>query len=103
MMKGGCEKIMTVKQMARVHKALSNENRLEIFMSILQHEKQRYKDDGCFICQLMDKLRIGAPTISHHLKELTDAGLITTEKQGKFLTAHINKDILDELNNEFNI
>ncbi len=32
-------------------------------------------------------LKIGAPTVSHHLKELVNAGLIVTERQGKFLIA----------------
>ncbi len=95
---------MTIKQMARIYKALSNENRLEIFMSIIQCEKQRFNDDGgCLICNIMDKFHIGAPTISHHLKELSDAGLITTEKQGKYLIAHINKNTLAEIQKEFNL
>ena len=92
---------MTAKQLARIHKALSNENRLEIFRSIMQSEKQSFENPkGCFICHLMDKMCIGAPTISHHLKELSDAGLITTEKEGKFLIAHINRDTLEQLHKE---
>jgi ArsR family transcriptional regulator, arsenate/arsenite/antimonite-responsive transcriptional repressor len=35
-------------------------------------------------------LNIGAPTRSHHLKELADADLITNEKVGKFLVGTIN-------------
>ena len=40
-------------------------------------------------------MNIGAPTISHHLKELANADLITTERRGKFLVAQINKKTLD--------
>jgi predicted transcriptional regulator len=39
-------------------------------------------------------LYLGAPTISHHLKELANAGLITTERRGKFLVAQICKKTL---------
>ncbi len=90
--------------MARIYKALSNENRLEIFLNIMHCEKQSF-DSGCdcLISQIMQKVCIGAPTISHHLKELSDAGLITTEKQGKFLIAHVNQDILTELKESFEI
>lgn len=34
-----------------------------------------------------------APTISHHLKELSNAELIFTEKRGKFLVARVNGNI----------
>ena len=30
-------------------------------------------------------LRIGAPTVSHHVKTLVGAGLITVERQGRLL------------------
>jgi ArsR family transcriptional regulator len=37
---------------------------------------------------------LSPPTISHHLKELSNADLITTEKRGKYLVARINKRTL---------
>jgi DNA-binding transcriptional ArsR family regulator len=51
----------------------------------------------CFVSDIMSSFNIGAPTISHHLKELSDAGLITTERKGKFLTARINENAIDEM------
>jgi ArsR family transcriptional regulator, arsenate/arsenite/antimonite-responsive transcriptional repressor len=44
---------------------------------------------GCF--------NIGAPTISHHIKELANANLITTEKRGKFLICKVNKQLTLEV------
>jgi ArsR family transcriptional regulator len=44
----------------------------------------------------MEKFNIGAPTISHHLKELTNADLISTERKGKFVVARINQQTLKE-------
>lgn len=95
---------MDTKQYARIHKALSNENRLEIFYSILRYEHQDFEPEPECITQIiMQSLCIGASTISHHLKELSDAGLITLTKKGKYLEATVNKQALEELKKEFSI
>lgn len=93
---------MTRKELANIHKALSNENRLEIFLSILESEEKSFDTCPCLVSTIMDKLCIGAPTISHHLKELVSAGLIETTRNGKFLLARVNRKTLEELKNEFN-
>ena len=90
--------IMDVKEVAKVFKALSNENRLEIYFEIVKsNEKSFDANSGCFINSIINKLNIGAPTISHHLKELSTARLIFTEKRGKFLVANVNKHLLNEI------
>lgn len=91
---------MNTKKLAKVYKALSNENRLGIFKEILKQERKEYKD-GCFINDILEKFKIGAPTVSHHLKELANANLISTKKEGKYLVVSINKEILEEIKNEF--
>jgi len=95
---------MNTKKLASIYKALSNENRLEIYLQILNSHEESF-DAGCecLITEIIGKLKIGAPTISHHLKELTNAGLIITEKKGKFLVARINEELLQELNNSLKI
>ncbi|MDD3984965.1 MAG: hypothetical protein PHY59_03535 [Methanobacterium sp.] len=40
---------------------------------------------------------MGAPTISHHLKELSNAELIFTERKGKYLVAKVNEDMVNEV------
>ena len=37
---------------------------------------------------------MSAPTISHHLKELADAGLIAVSREGKNALLRINRDVL---------
>ena len=88
-----------VKKLARIFKALSNENRLELFLEILRVHETCYETEctDCMITDIMDTLNIGAPTISHHMKELSNAGLVETERKGKFLAARINDEILKEL------
>ena len=93
---------MTTNQLAKIYKALSNENRLEIFLSILNCDEKNFEPGcDCTITKVMQKLCIGAPTISHHLKELSNAGLIETKKEGKYLVAHVNKELLDEIKYAF--
>lgn len=89
---------MDSKELAKIFKALSNENRLEIYKEIAKLEKVDYEQKcECSISEVLSCLKIGAPTISHHLKELSNANLITTQKNGKFLLANINKDTLEKI------
>jgi ArsR family transcriptional regulator len=82
---------MNIKKMAKIFKALSNENRLEIHLEIVKNSEQSYDaNNECFISEILDALKVGAPTISHHLKELSNAELIFTEKRGKFLPKLLN-------------
>jgi ArsR family transcriptional regulator len=41
-------------------------------------------------------LKIGAPAISHNLKELSNAELIFTERKGKFVVARINEVMVND-------
>ena len=89
---------MSSKELAKIFKALSNENRLDIYKEIAKRENIDYEQKSeCSIAEVLSYLNIGAPTISHHLKELTNADLITTERSGKFLMAYINKETLEKI------
>ncbi|NMM62656.1 winged helix-turn-helix transcriptional regulator [Clostridium sp. P21] len=89
---------MDTKELAKIFKALSNENRLELYFQILRSAEKSFDTNcECFINDVISKLNIGAPTISHHLKELSNANLIFTEKKGKFLVARANEELLNEI------
>lgn len=87
--------IDTTKQ-AKVFKALSHPNRLELFLEIMRKQEASYEADcrECFVSDIMESLNIGAPTVSHHLKELANAELIIPERRGKFLIARVNWETL---------
>lgn len=90
---------MKTKQLAKIMKALSNPNRLELYLEIAKKQEKKYGPDEseCYITDIMSCLKIGAPTISHHLKELSNAELIITERKGRFLAARINEKTLIEV------
>ncbi|MBD3233046.1 MAG: ArsR family transcriptional regulator [candidate division Zixibacteria bacterium] len=88
---------MKAKKLVRIMKALSNENRLNLYMEIAKCDEADFEELQCNISRIVKMFRLSAPTISHHLKELANAGLITTEKHGKYLTAKINKETVTEV------
>ncbi len=68
-------KKMTDDEAAQIGKALGDPNRLAIYTQISQN-------DELFCGAMHAKHTISAPTLSHHLKVLTDLGLITSRKEG---------------------
>ena len=86
------------KRLAKVMKALANENRLALYLGIAQNEESDFEtpECNCNIRDIVKAFTLTAPTISHHLKELANADLIITEKRGKFLVARVNRDTLAE-------
>lgn len=42
------------------------------------------------VCHLIEPLGLSQPTVSHHLKRLTDAGLLEREQRGKWAYFSIN-------------
>lgn len=98
--------ILDTKQLAKVMKALSHPNRLELYLEIAKKHEASYQteqDECCYVSDIMGRLNIGAPTISHHLKELANADLIVTERRGKFVIARINEKTLQQVKQALSI
>jgi len=49
------------------------------------------------VCDFVDPLGKSQPTISHHLKILSEAGLVQGERRGKWVWYSLNRDRLAEL------
>lgn len=62
---------------ARTLKALADPARLRLLSIIAAHDG----GEAC-VCDLTEPVGLSQPTVSHHLKVLTEAGFVTREKRG---------------------
>jgi ArsR family transcriptional regulator len=49
------------------------------------------------VCELTEPLGLSQPTVSHHLKKLTDAGLVEREQRGRWAYFSINEEAMERL------
>ena len=49
------------------------------------------------VCELVEPLSLSQPTVSHHLKKLTDAGLLEREQRGKWAFYSLNPEAASTL------
>jgi ArsR family transcriptional regulator len=49
------------------------------------------------VCDLIEPLGLSQPTVSHHLKKLTDAGLLEREQRGRWAYFSLRRDAVATL------
>jgi ArsR family transcriptional regulator, arsenate/arsenite/antimonite-responsive transcriptional repressor len=54
-------------------------------------------DEPVCVCELVGPLGLTQPTVSHHLKKLTDAGLLVREQRGTWAYYSLDEDALAAL------
>lgn len=67
------------ERIARLFKALGDPTRIRLLSLISSAEG----GEAC-ICDLTDPVGLSQGTVSHHMKLLADAGLVTREQRGKW-------------------
>jgi len=74
-----------------------------MFLNLIEESQEAgsLEVHNCFLAKLTRKLNVGAPTVSHHVKELVNAELIRTHKDGKQLICSINPEMVKELKQLF--
>jgi ArsR family transcriptional regulator, arsenate/arsenite/antimonite-responsive transcriptional repressor len=70
-------------------KALNDPTRRQI----LQYLHERDMTAG----EIVERFNISAPSISHHLDLLKQAGLVIAEKEGQYIYYSLNTTVVDEI------
>ncbi|MFS8498629.1 MAG: metalloregulator ArsR/SmtB family transcription factor [Micromonosporaceae bacterium] len=78
--------------LAPMFKALGDPVRLRLLSLIASHAG----GEVC-VCDLTPRFALTAPTISHHLRVLREAGLIDCERRGTWVYYWVNPGVLDRL------
>lgn len=80
---------LTARQFERIAKALAEPRRVEILKQIGACESPT----GC--SDLQEHQKVTPATLSHHIKELENAGLVSIARQGKFMKLSLNRPALN--------
>jgi ArsR family transcriptional regulator len=95
-----------IEKYAEIFKALSNPHRLRIFLNLVSCcspgtvwavDAQESRSVG----DLAKDLDIVASTVSHHIKELRQAGLIKMRRAGQKIECWVDPEIIKELEEFF--
>jgi ArsR family transcriptional regulator len=79
-------------RLARLFKAMGDPVRLRLLSLIASHEG----GEAC-VCDLTGVFDLTGPTISHHLKVLREAGLISGMRRGTWIYYRVHPELLGEL------
>lgn len=108
---------MKLSNYSKIFKALSNEQRLKIFLMIYKQcntsgaakPADGFTVSGDSPCcpgngsieraftKMCDCMNLSRSTISHHFKELQNAGLITCVREGQNFRCRVNQDVIDAI------
>jgi ArsR family transcriptional regulator len=78
--------------MAAKFKALSDPVRLQLLSSVASHAG----GEAC-VCDIAAGVEVSQPTVSHHLKVLRDAGLLTSQRRASWVYYAVVPEALEAL------
>jgi ArsR family transcriptional regulator len=79
-------------------KALADPMRLSILDFLWSPSAEEFRtEDGICASDLRDFLGVTQPTVSHHMRTLVEAGLVTAEKRGKWVYYECVTEGLDDV------
>jgi len=89
---GGLIDAASAERLAYAFKALADPTRVRLLSLIAAAEG----GEAC-VCDLTDPVGLSQPTVSHHLKQLVDAGLLVREQRGRWAYFRVVDAALDAL------
>ena len=82
---------MEIKQASGIFQVLASEVRLALFRLLVRHEPE-----GLVAGEIAKALQVSKTNLSFHLKELLHTGLVSVEKEGRFLRYRANISLMLE-------
>lgn len=82
-----------VKKYSVYMKALADETRVKIYMMLANGE--------LCACDILEEFQITQPTLSYHMKVLSDSGLVDSRRDGVWMKYSLNRGSLDEIKELF--
>lgn len=89
---GGALAVEEAERLARAFKALGDPTRVRL-LSLIAASPER---EAC-ICDLVEPVGLSQPTVSHHMKQLVDAGLVVRDQRGRWAFYRLVDDALGML------
>jgi len=89
---GGVLDVADAERLAKQFKALGDLTRVRLLSMIATAQS----GEAC-VCNLTAPVGLSQPTVSHHMKQLVDAGLVTREQRGKWAYYKTVPEALDVL------
>lgn len=80
------------ERLARTFKALSDPSRVRLLSLIAAQSR----GEAC-VCDLTEFVGLSQPTVSHHMKQLVEAGLVLREQRGKWAYYRVDDRMLAAL------
>jgi ArsR family transcriptional regulator len=96
-----------IEQYSDIFKALSNPNRLKILLELTRCPEGgnsfATNQDQAENCQqeFAKLLGLAPSTVSHHFKELRNAGLVKVRREGKNIMVQVNTQVLNSIKTLF--
>ncbi|MGH3471744.1 MAG: ArsR/SmtB family transcription factor [Nocardioidaceae bacterium] len=82
----------TATRLAHAFRAIGEPTRVRLLSLIAAHAN----GEAC-VCELTEPVGLSQPTVSHHMKQLVDAGLVRRDQRGKWAYYCIDEDALAAL------
>jgi ArsR family transcriptional regulator len=79
-------------ELEQLFKTLADRHRLKIINILL-----RSGGAAVCVCEFQPELGVSQPTVSHHLKQLVEAGLLDREKRGSFAYFRLTPGALERI------
>ncbi len=83
---------LQAERIAPLLKAMADPVRLRLLSLVAAHA-----DGEACVCDLNDAFDLSQPTISHHLKVLHEAGLLSRSKRGVWVYYRVQREALSDL------